>query len=390
MYIVNLVFPGYFIWHFMMKTNHIALFFTLGTNLQTWESAGILERELRPYQEMIRKGYRFTFFTYGQERLYPFLGPNKIKIVNLGHTYGMGLSRITDILFSFIIPFFLKAKMKDIDLIKSNQLWGAWIPAFLKLLYHKPFIARAGYDLYEFHLGKKSHPLKKILVKLICRFIYQMADQIVVTTKKTKNFVATSYGIHPEKIIIQPNYINTSLFSSASTDPSNKRLIYIGRLDEHKQLEMLLHACKKAEADIDFVGSGELKDKLVALAKELGLTTRFLGNIPNQKLPDILQKYNFFALVSKSEGHPKALLEAMSCGLCPIGTNVPGIREIISDGVNGHLTESNMDDLARTIRHAITNYETSLMLGQEARNFVVNNCSLEAFIALETALYQRP
>ena len=100
----------------------------------------------------------------------------------------------------------------------------------------------------------------------------------------------------------------------------------------------------------------------MTLVKELGLNTQFLGNIPNQNC-EILQNI-IFCTCLKIRRTSQGLLEAMSCGLCPIGTNVPGIREIISDGVNGHLTESNMDDLARTIRHAITNYETSLMLAR--------------------------
>src|SRR3972149_402807 len=73
------------------------------------------------------------------------------------------------------------------------------------------------------------------------------------------------------------------------------------------------------------------------ISKAAAASVRFMGSISNEELPPVLNRYRFFALPSVREGMPKALIEAMACGLVCIGTDVEGINEIIRDGENGFL-----------------------------------------------------
>ena len=67
-----------------------------------------------------------------------------------------------------------------------------------------------------------------------------------------------------------------------------------------------------------------------------------MTSLESQKLPNLMNKYEFLILFSYYEGNPKILLEAMSCGVCPIVSNVTGINNIISNKKhNGLIFELN-------------------------------------------------
>jgi len=66
-----------------------------------------------------------------------------------------------------------------------------------------------------------------------------------------------------------------------------------------------------------------------------------MGIISSSKLPYLLNRFEIFILPSYFEGMPKALIEAITCGLSVIGSNTKETREIISNGKNGIL--SNFD-----------------------------------------------
>ena len=80
----------------------------------------------------------------------------------------------------------------------------------------------------------------------------------------------------------------------------------------------------QALINVKFVGSGSQKEELVKLAVKLGVNLKVTDQIPNEKLPETYRQADIFVLPSLAEGHPKALLEAMSCGLACMASNIPG------------------------------------------------------------------
>jgi glycosyltransferase involved in cell wall biosynthesis len=104
-------------------------------------------------------------------------------------------------------------------------------------------------------------------------------------------------------------------------------------------------------------------------------------------LPALLQRYSLFAMTSRIEGNSKALLEAMSCGLCPIGVDVPGIRNVI-DGSNGVLVEPRADAVAQAIREILYNPDAIKRLQCNARKYVEEHCGLQSLVDTELAVYR--
>jgi len=93
-----------------------------------------------------------------------------------------------------------------------------------------------------------------------------------------------------------------------------------------------------------------------------------------------------FVLPSQYEGTPKALLEAMACGLAVVGTNVPGIRELIQDGVNGLLCEPDVKAISEAIARLLNDAELRARLGRAARRFVEERYAQSKVVETEARL----
>ena len=102
------------------------------------------------------------------------------------------------------------------------------------------------------------------------------------------------------------------------------------------------------------VGDGILGNKLVRLIRELDLSNDFVLTGWRRDIPLILSAIDIFALTSLWEGMPIAVLEAMAAGVPVVATDTGGIREVISENVNGFLvrpgdTQAFCDRIARLL-----------------------------------------
>ena len=132
------------------------------------------------------------------------------------------------------------------------------------------------------------------------------------------------------------------------------RFIYVGRYGTEKNLFNMIKAMQQAHVGVDLYGSGELQHELESFIQQNGYDAQLKGSVDNKELPNILNQYRYFILVSHHEGMPKALLEAMACGLICVGTNVEGINEVIRDEYNGVIAnEINADSISRAVIKAL-------------------------------------
>jgi len=173
-----------------------------------------------------------------------------------------------------------------------------------------------------------------------------------------------------------------------SGEPAAGRICFIGRLAEQKNLPTLFTAIQGLDVELVIAGGGHLRPKLENQAATLGLNVRFLGNVPHLELPGLVSGSALFVLPSLYEGHPKTLLEAMACGAPVIGTDVPGIREVIEDGKTGLLCEPTAEGLRESISALLADAALRKTLGAAARQQVVHENSLDRIVDQEDALLQ--
>ena len=80
----------------------------------------------------------------------------------------------------------------------------------------------------------------------------------------------------------------------------------------------------------------------------------FHGSINHDQVPFFIAISDLIALTSESEGLPTILVEAMSCGIPVITTNVGGVSDIISDGITGFIA-NNDDEYKEKLEYILKN-----------------------------------
>jgi glycosyltransferase involved in cell wall biosynthesis len=109
----------------------------------------------------------------------------------------------------------------------------------------------------------------------------------------------------------------------------------------------------------------------------------------HHQLPEMIRQSTLFALVSPHEGHPKSLLEAMSCGVAVLGADSPGIREQIQHAETGWLCGTDAQSIRAGIQHLLANPALREKLGRNARRFIEENYSIDKIVELEHSLLQK-
>jgi glycosyltransferase involved in cell wall biosynthesis len=125
-------------------------------------------------------------------------------------------------------------------------------------------------------------------------------------------------------------------------------LLSIGNFEERKGHDdlmralVIVRACFPDIALIVLGGGRPYVCELCQLRTNLGLDgcVFFFENVPHGKVSSYLSRARVFALATKREGFPLALLEAGAAGLPVVSTRVPGVVDVIQDGVTGRLVEA--------------------------------------------------
>jgi glycosyltransferase involved in cell wall biosynthesis len=367
-----------------LKNKKLALFFTCGTSLRTWEKIGNLDREIKPYDALSKHFGKIFLITYDSRDDIFFKNTLANNIAILPKKYSFLPSKV----YQLFVPFIYRKDLESIDIYKTNQV-AAVIPAFFaKMIYKKKLVVRCGYE-WLFFLEKQNKPFwKRKLVYFIEKIAYKTADRIIVTSQNDKQYIAYKFKILPSKINVISNYIDIHVFKPFNIPKEKNRIIFVGRLEEQKNLSNLIEGIRNLPVKLFIFGDGSLKEQLKNLAHQLNSDVEFMGNIPNNRLPEELNKSEIFMLPSLYEGCPKALLEAMACALPCIATNVRGIKEIIRHEDNAYLCETDADSIKRAILIVLHNKELQEKIGRNARQTIIDNFSFENILEKELAIYE--
>ena len=362
---------------------HLVLFFTGGNSLKTWDDVGMFDREVALYRRLQKNGYTISFVTYGgpSELIYENRIPGINILCNKWH--------LPIILYRILIPYLHKSILGQADIFKTNQTQGSDIALCAAQKLKKPLIARCGF-MWSVHACERTGATSAETLKArkIEKKVFRAAQKVVVTAPMMADDIAERIPEVRSKTILIPNYVEADRFVSLDNAEKEYDVIFLGRFVKQKNIKALLDAAKSLKIKLALIGEGGLK---VSYQQEYGShdnRIKWLGRISNRDLPFIMNKAKIFILPSFYEGHPKALLEAMSCGLPVIGANSPGIREVIKHGENGWLCETNSENIKSAICHLLSNPDLCKKLGENARIYVLENTSLDRIVQMEMEVHQ--
>ena len=289
--------------------------------------------------------------------LFPFYSPLRV---------------IAYLIFSGILNY---RKVDFVEIDDSRSI----IAAFIYKLFGTRVFLHYRWSASKCVLGEKRFLLAKIL-KVVETASFNLSDIIGVTTRTLGDEIRNDKSIC--KIYLLPNFVDEGHFRDNDCEKIPLQLVFVGRLHKEKNLFLLLNIMKDLPMfRLWVIGDGPLRDKLISFKEKNQIeNTEFLGRIPNEDLPRYLNKAEAFILLSDVEGHPKALIEAMACGLPCIGTNVDGIRDIIIDNETGLLSEKDEFAIRAKIIELFSNRDNLKRMGQNARGFVIENYSMSSLI----------
>jgi glycosyltransferase involved in cell wall biosynthesis len=366
------------------KNKTLALFFTRGISLYTWYRIGIFSREIIIYKEFSDYFDKIYLFTYGDKNDLRFKKILPENIIIIPKPFA-----INDILYSFLIPFIHWSKLKRIDYYKSNQIDGSWSALISKILFNKFFVNRSGFILSKFEMQHKSQLLKYLIIKLIEKFTFRFSDQIIITSQQDLAYITKKLKIKNKKINIIPNYVDINNFRKLNIKKLRNSIVYVGRFTSEKNLFSVIDAISNTKYSFYLIGEGNLKNKLKKFARIKNSAIFFEGIVSNKDLPLYLNKFEIFILPSYHEGMPKSLIEAMACELPVIGTKNEGICEIISNRINGLLTDFDAESIKENISILNENGELRDELGKNARTYIEDNYSVRKILDKELKIYKR-
>jgi glycosyltransferase involved in cell wall biosynthesis len=187
------------------------------------------------------------------------------------------------------------------------------------------------------------------------------------------------YGLDLSEITVVGNGVDEKTFTPVRNKNRTQRyILYTGVLRARKGLfdliECAKHVCK-VHPDVKFVicGTGPFLHKLKKEAQRLGVQKQidFLGYVKRNKLIEIYQNATVHVVPSHYEGLPTVLLEAMSCGLPVVATNVGGNSEVIRSGVNGFLVPAKSPEtMANIILKLLDDNTLREKIGRAARKTI--------------------
>jgi glycosyltransferase involved in cell wall biosynthesis len=248
----------------------------------------------------------------------------------------------------------LKVKKAIRDYLKSDDAIICRIPGTLGRIaaneakkMKKPYGVEVASDPYDvFAPGSFNHPLRRFLrYKISSQLrnnIKNAAAAIYVTAHQLQKRYPVSNGV------FETYASNVILHAEAFADSSKKwakkdsyTIASLGSLDQmYKAPDILVRAIHKINnsgklhVKLVWMGEGKYKNSMIELAQSLsiGEDANFVGMVkPSEKVREYLDNIDLFVLASRTEGLPRAMVEAMARGLPCVGTNVGGIPELVSE-----------------------------------------------------------
>ena len=219
------------------------------------------------------------------------------------------------------------------------------------------------------------------------RWLAKRTDRIVGCSEGVRR-VLLEMGMPPARTIAIPNGVRLQPFADAEAQPFAQRIpgiVMVARFSRQKDHATLLRAVallreRGLAPPLLFAGGGKdlHRRPLEKLADELGIAAQvqFLGVV--RDVPQRLIAHQLCVLSTHYEGMPLALLEGMAAGCAVVGSAVPGVREVLDDGVDGLLVaEADAPALADALERVLRDPPFGARLAAAARRAAAEKYSRE-------------
>lgn len=361
----------------------------------TYGGSGVVATELG--MELARRGHQVHFITYAMpfrlDRFQENVFFHEVEIPS----YPLMEHQL----------YTLALAGKIIDVVKYEQI---------DILHVHYAIPHAVSGFLAKQIVEQSHPIKVVttlhgtditLLGLeptflpLIRFALEQSDAITAVSNYLREKTVQSFTPNHDIRVI-PNFVDTGLYCRTEEHRAAIRsriakdgefiFLHTSNFRSVKRVQdtirILVEARSAVSARLVLVGDGPERADAERLSRELGVSdyVTFLGK--QTALPELLSAADIFLLPSQSESFGLSALEAMSCSVPVIASNVGGIPELISHGENGYVAE--LGDVRRMARYAIellTNPKRWSTFSTKARESAVQKYDVNHVVPMYERLY---
>lgn len=321
-------------------------------------------------KELLKNGEEVFVITYPHKDIKnevnkDYMDNNGIKVIGTRGINIPGLRSLFYVLFGTINLIRIVRKY-SIDIIHGHYLYPAGLIAVLGGMFTKKkvYVTSHGSDMFCLYPQHK-------FMRPIIRFVLKRADVVLAVSESLKEeILKTNIPNIEKKVRLNWNTVDINEFKIANNDsdhhsknnsnynfknelniPKDKPIIlFVGNIIKRKNVATIIDAKKQLKSGcvLVVVGDGPLLNSLKEKVKVENVEDVIFTGARND-IANVIQSSNLLILPSYSESFGLVLIEALACGKPVIGSNVGGIKEIITDDVGLLVEPTDSKGLANSI-----------------------------------------
>jgi len=291
------------------------------------------------------------------------------------------------------LPIPLSFKVKKIitefnpDIVHFHHPFLLSSPAIMygkKLGIPKILTLHTQYEQYAYYVSPVPERITQEAIKMIISNLAYKTDCITTPSDSMKK-IMENYGIK-NRIEVIPNAIHlisfkeddeskrTEIKKKYNLKEDDKIILFVGRIAREKSIDKIIEALaiikRKGISKVKLliVGRGPAMDELKQLIQSLGIEEEviFTGAVSNEEIQHYYKMAYLFTITSTSESFGIVIIEALASGIPVLAVRAPGAVDILTDEVDGLLTENNVEQFANALEKLIREPELREKLSHEA------------------------
>jgi sugar transferase (PEP-CTERM/EpsH1 system associated) len=258
-----------------------------------------------------------------------------------------------------------------------------------------------GRDMFDLHGENRKYNLLRKLVR-------PLVGHYIAVSRDLEQWLIHTVGVAPQRVSQIYNGVDSVRYSPRDSaraigpdgfaTESAFVIGSVGRMAEVKDYPNLVRAFIKLleveptarqYARLVIIGDGVSRETCLTLLKDAGAEQ--LAWLPGERsdVPALMRNMNLFVLPSLGEGISNTILEAMSCGLPVVATQVGGNPELVENGVTGALVPvSDTECLTQTLLKYFRNKKLLEEQGENSRKKIESDFSMSAMVRNYLSVYE--
>ena len=345
---------------------------------------------------LLKDGHDVTVVTYREGDTPYFEDDKGVKVYRVDN-YMIHPNNFIDWIMQLNFNMLSKAteiinKEGGFDVIHAHDWLVTYAAKSLKNAYDIPIVA----TIHATEAGRNSgiHDETQRYINDTEWLLTYEATEVIVNSNYMKNEIQRLFGLPFDKINVIPNGINLSNFTGIERDydfrrqyamDNEKIILYVGRLVYEKGVQHLIAAMPKIlsnynDAKLIIAGRGGMMDELRAEASNLGLNDKiyFTGYLNSKQVQKMYKCADVAVFPSTYEPFGIVALEAMLAGVPTVVSDVGGLDEIVTHGVDGMKSYAgNANSIADSVTALLYDHQLATNVSKKAKQKVKDQFNWE-------------